>query len=289
MTHQALADLDFYRDNRWADRLGIELKTASPEAVTLFLQYDERNLNAPGGVVHGGVIGTLIHDAGHLLTHLHFPEVPSERVLALDIQVNYIAGAKETDLVARANLIRTTRALAFIDVEVDNPNGDCVARAHTLFRIAPEAETIEELDSAPLRTLATDSPLGLNQIGEMIKDNVARHAEGLTVLGLDGGRVRFRLDDLDSNRDQNQRIARGVQLLLLDDAGVFCSFAHVQGGRAATVDLKVNFCDHLAGEAVIGFGHCLKKQSQAITNQVVLFGADSGRLGAIGTMTFWGS
>jgi len=84
-------------------------------------------------------------------------------------------------------------------------------------------------------------------------------------------------------------LAGGAVLLLLDDAGVFCSFGQIQRGRAATVDLKVNFCQSLAGEQVIAFGHCLKRQSEAITNQVLLFGASSGRLGAIGTMTFWGS
>ncbi|HMU91104.1 MAG TPA: hotdog fold thioesterase [Pseudomonadales bacterium] len=289
-SHQtATALLDFYANNGWANRVGIQLLEATPAAVSLFLGYDERNLNAPGGVVHGGVIGTLIHDAGQLLSKLHFAQTPIRQIRPLDIQINYMIGAKEADLTATATLIRATRALAFIDVEVQNQNRQCVARAHTLFRIAPADEEAVELDSALLHELAVKSPLALNQIGEMIKGNVARHAEGLQVLGLDQSRVRFTLDDLASNRDHEGALAGGAVLLLLDDAGVFCSFGQIQRGRAATVDLKVNFCQSLADEQVIAFGHCLKRQSEAITNQVLLFGASSGRLGAIGTMTFWGS
>lgn len=281
--------LEFYSSNGWANRVGISIQTASKEQVSIYLPYDEQNLNAPGGVVHGGVIGTLIHDAGYLLTQLHYPDTPSALIKALDIQVNYITAAFEADLTATAKLVRSSRALAFVDIEVHNKQGAVVARSHALYRIAGADEEVIDLRSQGLYDIALGSDVPYGEFAEKISPNVAAHAPGLSVTGWADSQVRTKLENLKENQDHDGIIAPGLQMLVLDDVGVFASFSRVRkGGRpASTIDLKISFCQTPTDENVIGYGHCIKQQNQVINNQVLLFGETSHNLIAIGTMTFW--
>ena len=122
----------------------------------------------------------------------------------------------------------------------------------------------------------------------MLNPRVQKHANGLTVLGSEEGKVRFRVENIEQNQDHLGLLSKGCQLVVLDNAGVFASFGkNKRGGGAATVDLKISFCDQIKDEAGIIYGHCLKLQNRAINNQVMMFGEDSRKLIAFGTMSFW--
>jgi len=275
-----------YKNNAWANLAGIEL--GKKNKLDLFLPYDDKNLNSDGGVVHGGIIATLLHDTGFLLACETFPEVSGADIDVLDCQINYIKAAKETALSAKARLIRQTRVLAFIDAEVVNEGGEIVARSHLVYRVVAENEKRDDLNRVLGVDAVAHAEIGVTPIVEMMNLNVKKRHKALSVEGLSDGRCRFDLAAEPECISEYNRVARGAQLLVLDNAAVFAGFSLMSSmKRAATLDLKLCFCDQAKAEKLVAYGVSVKQQENIIHNQVYLLSAEDQRLIAYGTMTFW--
>lgn len=275
-----------YKNNAWANKAGIEL--TGSDQIELFLPYHDKNLNADGGVVHGGILATLLHDVGFLKTSEAFAEVPGAAIDILDCQINYIKAAKEIDLNAKATLIRKTRVLAFIDAEVLNDSGESIARAHLVYRVVAEDEKREDLNQNLSVEPLLNADIESTPFVEMMNLNVQKRYTALQVGGMSNGRCRF---DLAAEKDclnEYGRVARGAQLLVLDNAAVFAGFSLMSSmTRAATVDLKLCFCDQAGAENLLAYGMSVKQQANIVHNQVYLVSEADQRLIAYGTMTFW--
>jgi len=275
-----------YKNNAWANLAGIEL--GKENKLELFLPYDDKNLNSDGGVVHGGIIATLLHDTGYLLACDTFSEVSGANIDVLDCQINYIKAAKETALSAKANLIRQTRLLAFIDAEVVNESGEIVARSHLVYRVVADDEKRDDLNQVLGVEAVRNADIGLTPFVEMMNLNVKKRHRALSVEGLSDGRCRFDLAAEDECLNEYNRVSRGAQLLVLDNAAVFAGFSLMSSmKRAATLDLKLCFCDQARAEKLVAYGVSVKQQDNIVHNQVYLLSAEDQRLIAYGTMTFW--
>lgn len=275
-----------YKNNAWANKAGIQLP--GPDQIELFLPYHDKNLNADGGVVHGGILATLLHDVGFLTASEAFPEAPATAIDILDCQINYIKAAKETDVVAKATLIRKTRFLAFVDAEVQNPQGEPVARAHLVYRVVAENENRSDLNGDIAIKPMLSAEMETTPFMEMMNLNVQKRHSSLKVAGMGNGRCRFDLATEKDCLDEHGRIARGAQLLVLDNAAVFAGFSLMTSmKRAATVDLKLCFCDQVGAENLQAYGISVKQQENIIHNQVYLLTEQNQRMVAYGTMTFW--
>lgn len=275
-----------YKNNAWANKAGIEL--TGTDQIELFLPYHEKNLNADGGVVHGGILATLLHDVGFLKTSEAFAEVPGAAIDILDCQINYIKAAKEIDLNAKAILIRKTRVLAFIDAEVLNDAGESIARAHLVYRVVAEDEKREDLNQNLSVEPLLNADIESTPFVEMMNLNVQKRYPALQVGGMSNGRCRFDLAAEKACLNEYGRVARGAQLLVLDNAAVFAGFSLMSSmTRAATVDLKLCFCDQAGAENLLAYGMSVKQQANIVHNQVYLISEADQRMMAYGTMTFW--
>ena len=114
--------------------LGIEMVHSARGMAIMKLPYQERLVGNPEtGVIHGGVVTTLI-DTVCGLAAITAPDEPS-RVATLDLRIDYLRPASpKRDLFARAEVYKLTRHVAFLRAEAyeDDPR-DLVAAASGTF------------------------------------------------------------------------------------------------------------------------------------------------------------
>lgn len=81
------------------------------------------------GVIHGGVIATLVDMAGHAVVALAIGRMAP----TIDLRVDYISSAGPEDLIVTATLIRAGRSVARADVTVKGASGKLVALGRGTF------------------------------------------------------------------------------------------------------------------------------------------------------------
>ncbi len=114
--------------------LGMSVIHAARGMAIMKLPYQDRLIGNPEtGVIHGGVVTTLIDTVCGLAT-ITAPDEPS-RVATLDLRIDYLRpAAPKRDLFARAEVYKLTRNVAFLRAEAyeDDPR-DLVASAASTF------------------------------------------------------------------------------------------------------------------------------------------------------------
>lgn len=119
---------DAFASVPYAHFLGMEIGELSDGAATVRLEVrDELKQNQ--GVVHGGVIASLIDTASAfaVVTQLG----PSERVTTTDLTIHYLRPTTKGSMTATARLVRGGRRLFVISVEVWNDQKSLLATAVT--------------------------------------------------------------------------------------------------------------------------------------------------------------
>ena len=274
-----------YKEDNWAKELGIEIVQSSPENSQLFLPYIARNLQADGGVIHGGIIGSLLHDCGLALAAEAVGEDSHDALRCLDFQANYLKAAKDCDLTASAQIIRQSRKFLFIQAEVLDPKNHIVATSRMLFSIT-NSESPAKSVQPYLTTEKTSVSLGSHPMVDMMNTNMVERRPGFSIGGSEGGLCRVLVEDLPANRNYKGEIASGAQIFAADSAGVFSCFGSGEPMmRAATVDLKLTFCASVMGEGLSVLGESLVLNDSVVHHQLSIFGSTSKDLKAFGTMT----
>jgi acyl-CoA thioesterase len=94
----------------------------------------ERDHMNPYGVVHGGVIYSLVDYAmgGAMVSRLR----PGERCATLEVKINYLAPVTGGELSAEARLIERTNRVGVLEATVHGESGRLVALATGSFYIA---------------------------------------------------------------------------------------------------------------------------------------------------------
>jgi uncharacterized protein (TIGR00369 family) len=112
----------------YAHFLGLELgEIRSGEALIHLQVRDEFKQNQ--GVVHGGVIASLIDTASAFAVTTELE--PGERVTTTDLTIHYLRPVTEGDLQAKARIVRSGRRLFVISVEVSDSRQALIATAVT--------------------------------------------------------------------------------------------------------------------------------------------------------------
>ena len=114
----------------YAKFLGLELGDIQPDEVSIHLNVHTQ-LKQNQGVVHGGVIASLIDTASAfvVLTHIE----PEERVTTTDLTIHYLRPVTEGRMTATARIVRPGRRLFVLSVEVTDSKGTLVATAVTTY------------------------------------------------------------------------------------------------------------------------------------------------------------
>ncbi len=121
--------------------LGGKIESFEEGLSVMSLTLEEKHMN-PNGVVHGGVITTLMDEAtGHAIVTIRGLEAMEETPHAtVDMSVSFLSGARVGDeLVCQARTLRIGRAVAFAEAEVRRRGSDdLVAKGAFTYAILPK-------------------------------------------------------------------------------------------------------------------------------------------------------
>ncbi|MEP9379086.1 PaaI family thioesterase [Aquabacter sp. CN5-332] len=78
---------------------------------------------------HGGIIATLVDIAGHTCLAARL----KRRVPTIDMRVDYLRGALDTDLIAEARIIRAGRTVGVCDVDIRDDQGRAIAAGRCVY------------------------------------------------------------------------------------------------------------------------------------------------------------
>lgn len=126
---------ELYKGRFWG-HIGIEFVEAAEGRAVCRVTLQEHHTNY-NEVVHGGVISSLIDSAaGTAIRTLREPhEIAGRPHATSDLHVTYLAGARGTELVAEARVLRRTRSAIFAEVDVFDDARRLVARGMATFVI----------------------------------------------------------------------------------------------------------------------------------------------------------
>jgi uncharacterized protein (TIGR00369 family) len=126
------------RSNSFWRHLGIEVDEAGEGWVRLRVPVREDLRNAPGAPVHGGVYSALVDTAvGGALSTLHAASEGGVGQTTLDLNVSFLAGASEGDILAEGRILKRGRSIAFGEARITDAAGRLLAVGRATYMIIP--------------------------------------------------------------------------------------------------------------------------------------------------------
>jgi 1,4-dihydroxy-2-naphthoyl-CoA hydrolase len=122
--HEAFANVPFAR------LLGLEFVGAERGAATFALEVREE-LTRMGGIVHGGVLVSLLDSAAAFAVHTLLP--PGGRTVTVDLTTHFLRPVSGGRVEARARVLREGRRVVIISVEATDQTGVLIAVATTTY------------------------------------------------------------------------------------------------------------------------------------------------------------
>ena len=119
----------------FVELIGATIEEMDEGLVRLSLRLEERHTN-PNGVMHGGVITTLMDEAvGAVVAYVRGLDVMREAPHAtVDMNVSFVAAARAgDDIIVEARALKVGRSVAFAEAEVRRGDGAPVAKGRFTF------------------------------------------------------------------------------------------------------------------------------------------------------------
>jgi uncharacterized protein (TIGR00369 family) len=130
----------------YARLLGMEFVGAERGAAVVALDVRE-DLMRMGGILHGGVIVSLLDTAAAFAVHTMLE--PGGQTVTVDLTVHFLRPVSEGRVEARARVLREGRRVVIISVEAFDPTGVLIATTTTTYfkqdRLAPRQQTSQKL------------------------------------------------------------------------------------------------------------------------------------------------
>jgi acyl-CoA thioesterase len=124
------------RTNLFWRHLGVEVDDAGEGWVRLRVPIRDDIRNAEGAPVHGGVYSALVDMAvGGALGTLHAEAHGGVGQTTLDLNVSFLAGARQGDIIAEGRIIKRGRTIAFGEVTIKDSAGTLVAVGRATYMI----------------------------------------------------------------------------------------------------------------------------------------------------------
>lgn len=106
----------------------------APDRCVLRLPIRREITNA-GGIVHGGATSALVDTAAVAAAWATERAAPDARGATVGFAINYLAPGRDSDLIARAEVVHRGGTLSVIDVWVHDGQGGNVAKAQVTYKI----------------------------------------------------------------------------------------------------------------------------------------------------------
>ncbi len=123
-------------EQNFVESLGIMPRGFIDDHYVIELEVTPQHLNV-GGIVHGGVICSLLDTA---LARSFFLTVSKERLSAatLEMKVNFLGSTKEGTLKALGRVVNTTKRTAYVEGVVENEQGKLLAKGSATMMLFEE-------------------------------------------------------------------------------------------------------------------------------------------------------
>ncbi len=105
------------------------------DGVTIGLELDPQRHLQPFGIVHGGVLATLIDTATFWAAFLRLP--PDAGLVNIDLKLNYLQPAIAGRLTATGRCIRPGRTLSYTEAHVYDAGGELLAHGTSTLMALP--------------------------------------------------------------------------------------------------------------------------------------------------------
>ena len=258
---------DWVERSPYTAALGLELDRLEAETARLRLPFREGNTN-PGGVLHGGVAASLAAVGAQSVAHAVLGPEAAPFGLA-QIQVAYLAAAKEEAVVAEARLLRRGKVLCFVEVDVATEAGKPIAHASATVRGRfgrPPAELA--------RAAGDDGAAEPGPLGPHVAKTPFMGRLGIDIEHMAGARSRIRLPDLAANRDLAGGVHEGALLALLDTTGAMAAWATTGPGRfkASTPSLQAQILAPPPEGELVAYGRLLQRDAETFWTDVEVAG-----------------
>jgi uncharacterized protein (TIGR00369 family) len=121
--------------------IGAEMEELREGYARLALVLEERHTN-PNGVMHGGVITTLMDSAlGVSLSALRGQDARRNPHATVEMNASFLAGARPGDrIVVEGQVLRLGKTVAFGEAEARRGDGELIAKGRLTFAIRSRSE-----------------------------------------------------------------------------------------------------------------------------------------------------
>lgn len=128
------------RRNRFWSHLGVEVDDAGEGWVRLRVVVRDELCNEAGAPLHGGVYSSLVDMAvGGALGTYAAPAAGGLDQTTLDLNVSFLAGAREGAVIAEGRILRRGRTIAFGEARVTDANGRLLAIGRATYMLLTHA------------------------------------------------------------------------------------------------------------------------------------------------------
>jgi len=123
----------------WEERffpnvVGLVLEEVRTDYSRMRLPY-RSELRQPAGVIHGGAIATMIDTVVVPALASAYDQTPV--LLTIDLQIRFLDGAKETDLIGEGWVVRRGRSVSFCQAEVRRAvDNEVVAEGWLVYKVS---------------------------------------------------------------------------------------------------------------------------------------------------------
>lgn len=120
----------------YIEGMGMVAEQWNEEGVRIRLPF-EKKLSNDGRVFHGGAIASLMDTAGAAAVWAGHDFEKGAKAATVNMAINYLGAAYESDLIADAVCVKRGKELAFSEIRITDPEGKPVASGTLVYRIVP--------------------------------------------------------------------------------------------------------------------------------------------------------
>jgi len=118
----------------YPDHMSMRLSSIALDMAVIKLQIGRRHLQ-PYGIVHGGVLATLIDTATFWAVFMRVPE--NAGLVNIDLKLNYLQPVESGLLTAEGHAIRSGNSISYAEASVLDENGERIAHGTSTLMTLP--------------------------------------------------------------------------------------------------------------------------------------------------------
>lgn len=126
--------IEMVNTSPFPSHLRMKLDTISLDQATVKLETAQCHLQ-PFGIVHGGVMATLIDTATFWSVFLRLPE--DAGLVNIDLKLNYLKSIASGIMTAKGRCIRAGRSINYAEASVEDNEGNLIAHGTSTLMVLP--------------------------------------------------------------------------------------------------------------------------------------------------------